>query len=118
MGAASGLSDLELAIRHPLVALSYMAWRHGRGSLHLPHLAGVESVEDFSARSLRGLQQLITSSTNDTAVLVGTTSGILMVHHLLEHDGKLVRSKYHFYEQGFDEHAIWHLSPDASPRRQ
>lgn len=114
MGIASGLSDRELALRHPIIALSYVYWRHIGGTLRLPHVEGVEPIKDFSKRDLRGLTWLLDHG-SETTVFVGTTSGILMLNHLLIHDGHLRPDQYYFYELGFDKQATWHCSPDAAP---
>lgn len=116
MGIASGLSDRELALRHPLIALSYVYWRHAGGTLHLPHVKGVEPIKDFSRRYVYGLMWLLDHG-SQTTVFVGTTSGILMLNHLLINDGHLRPDQYYFYELGFNEQAAWYCSPDAAPHQ-
>lgn len=115
MGAVSGLSDGQLALRHPLVALSYLQWRTG-SSLHRPRIKGAESIKDFANRSLLGLDAMIKTDDVDTIVFVGTTSGLLMLNHFLVHDGRFDQRNYRFYELGFGELATWQLSPHESPQ--
>jgi len=115
MGAVSGLSDKELVIKYPLVALSYLLWRSGF-SLRRPKIAGAESIADFAQRSRQALERLATGP-HRTVVFVGTTSTILMLNHLLQNDGKLVRKSYHFYELKLGHAAQWSISPDSPPRQ-
>jgi broad specificity phosphatase PhoE len=115
MGAVAGLSDHQLALRHPLVALSYLQWRVG-SSLHRPHIKDAESIEDFAERSLRGLQALLKADGVDTIIFVGTTSGLLMLNHFLVHDGQFDRRDYRFYELDFDELATWQFSLNEPPQ--
>lgn len=115
MGVVSGLSDRQLALRHPLVALSYLQWRAG-SSLRRPYIKGAESIKDFAKRSQLGLEKLLTVDDADTTIFVGTTSGLLMINHLLVQDGHLDRRNYHFYELGFGELAIWQLGPHEPPQ--
>lgn len=115
MGVVAGLSDVQLAVRHPLVALSYLQWRAG-SSLHRPHIQGAESIKDFAERSLHGLQELLKVENVNTIIFVGTTSGLLMLNHFLLHDGQFDRRDYRFYELDFGELATWQLSSDNPPR--
>lgn len=116
MGVVAGLSDKELALRYPLVALNYLIWRMLPTTLRPPRIKGVEPVEKFALRHERGLEQLLEIEA-EVIILVGTTSGLLMDNHLLVHDGQFDRCDYRFYELGFGECAIWQLSPDAPPSR-
>ena len=114
MGAVAGLSDKDLTLRYPRVALSYLFWRAGC-SLRRPKIAGAESIADFATRILHGLEQLLAA--RSTAVLVvGTTSTLLTLHHLLSNDGTLRRQAYRYYSLDFGAVAQWRIAVDAPPR--
>ncbi len=114
MGAVAGLSDKALALRYPLVALSYLLWRSGF-SLRRPKIAGAESITDFATRVAAGLEKLLKTK-HESVLFVGTTSTILTLNHLLTNDGVFRRRAYHYYALQFGDCAHWRIVPTGLPR--
>lgn len=112
LGVAGGLSEKELAVRYPEVATALTAWRLRRGDLSArPRVPGSEPMEEFAERIHRGLVASIEACGNDQSLaIVGTTSTLNMMNHLLLHDGEFNRPSYDFIEFPLGALAAWRIS--------
>ncbi|HUC89623.1 MAG TPA: histidine phosphatase family protein [Patescibacteria group bacterium] len=115
LGVAGGLSEEELAIRYPEVAASLIAWRTNKGDLgSRPRVPGSEPMEEFADRIRRGLVSSIEAcAPNDSLAVVGTTSTLNMMNHLLVNDGEFDRPNYDFIEFPLGSLAAWRISDEA-----
>lgn len=118
LGVAGGLSEKELAERYPEVAAALVAWRTNRGDLgKRPRVPGSEPMDEFAERIRRGLVSHIeTCEPNDSLAVVGTTSTLNMMNHLLVNDGEFDRATYNFIEFPLGSLATWQVS-DELPRQ-
>lgn len=112
LGVAGGLSEKELAERYPEVAAALVAWRTNKGDLSKrPRVPGSEPMEEFAERIRRGLASSIESCESDDALaVVGTTSTLNMMNHLLVNDGNFDRASYDFIEFPLGSLATWRVS--------
>lgn len=112
LGVAGGLSEKELIERYPEVAAALTAWRTSKGDLSArPRVPGSEPMEEFAERIRRGLVSSIKSCEYDQALaVVGTTSSLNMMNHLLIHDGEFDRANYDFIEFPLGAIASWRIS--------
>jgi len=112
LGVAGGLSEEELAARYPEVAASLIAWRTNKGDLgSRPRVPGSEPMEEFAERIHRGLVSSIEACGPDSSLaVVGTTSTLNMMNHLLINDGGFDRSSYDFIEFPLGSLAAWRIS--------
>lgn len=115
LGVAGGLSEEELAIRYPEVAASLIAWRTNKGDLgSRPRVPGSEPMEEFADRIRRGLVSSIEAcEPADSLAVVGTTSTLNMMNHLLVNDGEFDRPNYDFIEFPLGSLAAWRISDEA-----
>ena len=111
MGDVAGLSQQELEEQYPGVAKGMAAWRASGGKLQRPKVPGSEPMTDFANRVHRGLLENVEFAKNGLAI-VGTTSTLVMLRHLLQRDGEFSRPDYEFFEMPLGSIAIWHLSVD------
>lgn len=114
LGVAGGLSEKELAERYPEVAAALVAWRNNQGDLgSRPRVPGSEPMEEFAERIRRGLVSSIEACEPDSALaIVGTTSTLNMMNHLLVHDGEFVRPSYDFIQFPLASMAAWRISDE------
>lgn len=112
LGVAGGLTEHELNIRFPEVAEALQSWRTQKGSLNRrPHVPGSERMEEFALRIRRGLQTSLESCPRlGTLAIVGTTSTLNMMNHLLANDGEFRRERYDFIEFPLGSLACWQIS--------
>jgi broad specificity phosphatase PhoE len=115
LGVAGGLSEEELAIRYPEVAASLIAWRTNKGDLgSRPRVPGSEPMEEFADRIRRGLVSSIEACEPDNSLaVVGTTSTLNMMNHLLVNDGEFDRPNYDFIEFPLGSLAAWRISDET-----
>ena len=118
LGVVSGLSQKELEAKHPEVAAAISAWRANKGSLsQRPRVPGSEHMEDFANRIHCGLSKSVElCGPSDSLAIVGTTSTLNMMNHLLINDGKFIRPLYDFVEFPLGSLTTWQLS--LEPPRQ
>lgn len=114
LGVAGGLSEKELAERYPEVAAALTAWRTNKGDLSArPRVPGSEPMEEFAERIRRGFVSSIEACEPDQALaVVGTTSTLNMMNHLLVHDGEFDRASYEFIEFPLGALAAWRVSTE------
>jgi broad specificity phosphatase PhoE len=112
LGVAGGLSEKELEERHPEVATALAAWRANKGDLsQRPRVSGSEPMEEFAERIRRGLVSSIEAcDPGDSLAIVGTTSTLNMMNHLLANDGEFVRPRYDFIEFPLGSLTTWRIS--------
>lgn len=112
LGVAGGLSEKELAQRYPEVAAALAGWRtNKRGLGARPRVPGSEPMEEFSERIRRGLVSSIEAcESNQILAVVGTTSTLNMMNHLLVHDGEFERVSYDFIEFPLGALAAWRIA--------
>jgi broad specificity phosphatase PhoE len=114
LGVAGGLSEKELAERYPEVAAALIAWRTNKGDLgSRPRVPGSEPMEEFADRIRRGLVTSIEACEPDGSLaIVGTTSTLNMMNHLLVNDGEFDRASYDFIEFPLGSLATWRVSDE------
>lgn len=114
LGVAGGLSEKELAERYPEVAAALIAWRANKGDLSArPRVPGSEPMEKFAERIRHGFVSSIEACEPDTTLaVVGTTSTLNMMNHLLVHDGEFDRTSYDFIEFPLGALAAWRVSSE------
>jgi len=114
LGVAGGLSEEELEKQYPEVAVALADWRNKKGNLNArPHVPGSEHMEEFAERILRGvLSSIELCEPSESLAIVGTTSTLNMMNHLLTNDGDYVRSSYDFIEYPLASFATWRISPE------
>ena len=112
LGIAGGLSEHELAKQYPEVAAALADWRSNKGNLEArPHVPGSEHMEEFAERILRGVTSSIAACTpGESLAIVGTTSTLNMMNHLMINDGEYVRADYDFIEFPLASFATWQIS--------
>jgi broad specificity phosphatase PhoE len=115
LGVAGGLSEKELAERYPEVAAALINWRTNKGDLgSRPRVPGSEPMEEFAERIRRGLLSSIEAcEPGSSLAVVGTTSTLNMMNHLLVNDGEFVRPSYDFIEFPLGSLAAWQISSEA-----
>jgi len=111
MGEVAGLSQQELENLYPDVAKGMAAWRASGGKLRRPKVPGSEPMVDFANRVYAGLLENVELANSSLAV-VGTTSTLVMLRHLLQRDGEFSRPDYEFFEMPLGSAAVWHVSDD------
>jgi len=113
LGLAGGLSKEELARQYPEVAQALAAWRNNTGSLHSrPKVPGSEPMDQFAERIHQGLLSSIDSAA-DSLAIIGTTSTLNMINHLLTNDGSFCRSRYNFIHFPLGGITTWQISSEA-----
>lgn len=91
-------------------------WRAGGAKLEdYPDIPGREHMDDFATRISRGLQKILQPHTN--VIIVGTTSTINMLNHLLQENGSFVKERYDFISFPFSGVNTWQLSLVNPPRK-
>lgn len=99
MGIVAGMSEEELAKKYPEVSAGLMSWRNSEGTLKRPEVPGSEPMIDFAERIGQGLYTNVDNIPEDGFLaIIGTTSSLVMLKHLLTHDGFFDRPGYEFSE--------------------
>lgn len=117
LGVRNGLSEAELAEQFPAVTAGLADWMANKG-FHVPDVPGGEPMDDFAKRIRRGMTENIANATPDMdLVMVATTSSLVMVHHLLDRDGRLSTDNYDFVSMPLGSVSTWQLSDNEQPSR-
>lgn len=117
LGSRAGLSEEELAEQYPDVSEAIEAWRTTRVGFEVPEVPGAEPVQEFADRVREGIEEEIElADDGESAVLVGTTSTLIMVNHLLAHDGEYSGPRYEFVEAPLGSVSSWKISSDEAPQ--
>lgn len=112
LGERAGLSESQLAERYPEVSAALAEWRSNKG-FRVPDVPGGERLEAFAERINRGLVRSIERcGDGESLVIVGTTSSLVMVHHLLSRDGQLSAPDYEFIDAPLGSVSTWRISEE------
>ena len=113
LGVRTGLSESELEEQFPEVAASILKWRTTRVGFEVPEVPGGESMGSFSSRILRGIARGVEACRDDESlVIVGTTSTLVMMNHMLEYDGKYHALGYAFVDAPLGSISSWAISDE------
>ncbi len=116
LGIIAALNEDELQKRYPGVAKILENWKNNSANLDdYPDIPGREHMNDFAARILKGMSSILQPSSH--IVVVGTTSTINMMNHLLVNDGIFIREHYDFISFPFVGINGWVLSCDNVPQK-
>lgn len=116
LGIIATLNEDELHKQYPEVAKILENWKNNGANLDdYPDIPGREHMNDFAARILKGMSSILRPSSN--IIVVGTTSTINMMSHLLVNDGAFVRDRYIFVSFPFAGINGWVLSCDNVPQK-
>lgn len=116
LGIIANLNEDELLRQYPHVSKILSEWRTGGAKLEdYPDIPGREHMNDFAIRIGRGLQEILQPHTN--VVIIGTTSTINMLNHLLQENGKFVKERYDFVSFPFSGINTWQLSLVNPPHK-
>ena len=112
LGVAGGLTAKELLEKYPEVAEALSAWRENKGDLSArPRVPGSEPMEEFAGRICGGLQtSLELCESGQNLGIVGTTSTLNMLNHLLINDGVFDRDHYDFISYPLGSVSSWKVS--------
>lgn len=114
LGVAAGLTEKELFERFPDFAAAMAAWRAKGGLSGRPKVLGSEPMEEFAERIRRGLVSSIEAcEPGGLLAIVGTTSTLNMMNHLLAHDGQFERGSYEFVSFPLGSLSVWRISGEA-----
>lgn len=78
-------------------------------------MPGMEHMVDFASRINRGLHEIIVPHMD--TIIVGTTSTINAMNHLMEKNGQFIRKDYKFTTFPFSGINVWSLSQSAPPKK-
>lgn len=116
LGQRAGMSEAELSASYPDLSKALEDWAVGMG-FNVPSVEGGEPMQDFSDRINSGLHsQIKATDRGDTLAMVGTTSSLTMINHLLVEDGDFRRDKYLYYGAQLGSIACWQISQDRPAR--
>jgi broad specificity phosphatase PhoE len=116
LGIIADLNEDQLAEQYPEVAAILDNWKTGGAKLQdYPDVPGREHMNDFAQRIGEGMQYALEGD-NDV-VIVGTTSTLNMMNHLLENDGAFDVDRYDFVTFPLAGMDGWILSKDFPPKR-
>lgn len=116
LGVIANLNDDELADQYPEVSKILAAWKKNATTLKdYPDIPGREHMVDFANRIRSGLLNILIPETD--IILVGTTSTINMLNHLMLMDGEFIRDKYDFISFPFSGINGWKLSNNMMPEK-
>ncbi len=116
LGIIAALNEEELQKRYPRVAKILENWKNNGANLDdYPDIPGREHMNDFAARILKGMSSILQPSSH--IIVVGTTSTINMMNHLLVNDGIFIREHYDFISFPFVGINGWALSCDNVPQK-
>ena len=112
LGVAGGLTEEELNEKYPEVAEALSAWRENKGDLCArPKVPGSEPMEEFAERISCGLHNCLEiCSSGQKLGVVGTTSTLNMLNHLLCNDGEFDRDHYDFISYPLGSVSMWKVS--------
>lgn len=116
LGVIAALNEDELKEQYPEVAKILENWKNNGAKLDdYPDVPGREHMNDFAVRILRGMGSTLQSNSN--IIVVGTTSTINMMNHLLANDGLFVHDSYDFVSFPFAGINGWSLSRNDVPQK-
>ena len=116
LGVIANLNEDELKKLYPKVFQILENWKNNGAKLDdYPDVPGREHMTDFASRIKLGLSNMIHPNTD--TILVGTTSTINMLNHLMITNGEFVHDKYDFISFPFSGVNGWQLSADKPPRK-
>lgn len=116
LGTRVGMSEDELAAAHPNLSKALDEWVAGRG-FNIPSAEGSEPMEEFAERVTRGLHfQVASTDPGETLAIVGTTSSMTMINHILTEDGEFCHDRYLYYGAPLGSTASWVISHDRPIR--
>jgi broad specificity phosphatase PhoE len=109
LGTRVGMSEDELAIVHPDLSKALNEWVAGKG-FNIPSAEGSEPMEEFAERITRGLHsQVASTDLGEALAIVGTTSSLTMINHILSEDGEFCRDRYLYYGAPLGSVACWEI---------
>jgi broad specificity phosphatase PhoE len=113
LGVREGLSEDELEQQYPDVSRALVDWRTGVTSLQIPELPGSEAMTSFMERINSGIEIGINECCEQNSLmLVGTTSTLVMVNHLLVNDGNYTQSEYKYFDAPLGSVSSWKISDE------
>lgn len=116
LGVIAALNEDELKEQYPEVAKILENWRNNGAKLcNYPDVPGREHMNDFAVRILQGMGSILQPNSN--IIVVGTTSTINMMNHLLANDGLFVYDSYDFVSFPFAGINGWSLSRNDAPQK-
>ena len=116
LGIIAGLNEDELKEQYPEVSAILERWKNDGAKLDdYPDIPGREHMVDFANRIRKGLMEILKPDTD--TILVGTTSTINMLNHLMEKDGSFVHDDYDFISFPFSGINGWQIYKDKPPKK-
>ncbi|MBQ3320718.1 histidine phosphatase family protein, partial [Candidatus Saccharibacteria bacterium] len=116
LGVIASLNEDELKIQYPEVSRILENWKNNGAKLDdYPDVPGREHMMDFARRIKEGLLRILKPDTD--IIIVGTTSTINMLNHLMSTNGEFVRDKYNFVLFPFSGINGWRLYKDKPPEK-
>lgn len=116
LGIISELNEDELEKEYPDVARILADWKNSGANLRdYPNIPGREHMNDFAIRIRDGLEQAIRPHKDN--IIVGTTSTINMINHLMITGGEFIRDEYRFVSFPFAGINGWLLRHNEKPEK-
>ncbi len=116
LGVIANLNEDELKIQYPEVSQILEAWKNNGAKLDdHPDVPRREHMVDFAVRIRNGLFDILMPDID--TILIGTTSTINMLNHLMLMDGEFIHDKYDFVSFPFSGINGWRLSSNEAPRK-
>lgn len=116
LGVIANLNEDELRIQYPEVSQILESWKNNEAKLDdYPDIPGREHMVDFAYRIKKGLLKILRP--NADIIIVGTTSTINMLNHLMLTNGIFIHDKYDFVSFPFSGINGWHLYEDKPPKK-
>lgn len=116
LGERVGMSEDELSKAYPDLSKALDDWIAGKG-FNIPSAEGGEPMEEFAERIKRGVHTQVTSTVPGEALaIVGTTSSLTMINHMLAEDGEFCHDRYLYYGASLGSVACWEISQDRPVR--
>lgn len=116
LGIIADLNEDELRIRYPKVSQILENWKNNGAKLDdYPDIPGREHMVDFADRIKAGLFDILVPATD--IILVGTTSTINMLNHLMVTNGEFIHDRYNFVSFPFSGINGWYIIKDKSPKK-
>lgn len=116
LGDISQLSEPEVEILYPEVAKALLNWKNGKAGIqNYPEIPGREHTSDFAIRINNELRSLIRPG--EDMVLVGTTSTINMINHLLTHNWTFDKPSYEFISFPYAGINCWQIEDGKQPKK-
>lgn len=111
LGSRAGLSEAELNEQFPEIAEGIRQWRTNKVGFNVPETPDGESMDSFSKRILKGMTEGVrTRRHNEPLLIVGTTSTLVMMNHMLEYDGQFHGPGYAFVDAPLGSVSSWVIS--------